>query len=499
MSLGRFLETAVASDDPAYLEHAHFFATKDAIACFTFDAVAPLRVSPPTRIIAAATPLETFAQDDPAEKAADVEAKFGSNDAMDADPAGCVARYMRASEYAVHLAAARWAAANHPAGANGATASTSRLSSSFAGGGGGSGGSLSPVATSRPHSRKGSALGGGVGDPAVAPVVDGPDAMLLPDRSHLKSHVLDSNRGSGIKARRTAVTAYYPLQFDALRKATLADGDEGYAASLASVAKWDGGAKGGKSGSSFGKTRDDRFIVKQLSRVELNAFLADFGPAYFKHARESLDRPNGGGSTCLARILGAYQVATCREGADGEDQAIVDFIVMENLFRGRDVFDPRWLTYDLKGSLRARYNVDDADDDVGDAAADTAARDPGRVAAVLLDENLQRRLATHPILCDVESKSELDRTLARDTAFLANEGVMDYSLLAGVDRASGELVVGVVDYLRLYTWDKQLESYVKFTGVLGGGVAAEPTVISPVQYRRRFRKAMARYFVVVPA
>ena len=123
---------------------------------------------------------------------------------------------------------------------------------------------------------------------------------------------------------------------------------------------------------------DDRFIVKQLSRVELNAFLADFGPAYFKHARESLDRPNGGGSTCLARILGAYQVATCREGADGEDQAIVDFIVMENLFRGRDVFDPRWLTYDLKGSLRARYNVDDADDDVGDAAADTAARDPGR-------------------------------------------------------------------------------------------------------------------------
>ena len=131
--------------------------------------------------------------------------------------------------------------------------------------------------------------------------------------------------------------------------------------------------------------------------------------------------------------------------------------------------------------------------------ADADARDLGRVAAVLLDENLQRRLATHPILCDVESKSELDATLARDTAFLANEGVMDYSLLAGVDRASGELVVGVVDYLRLYTWDKQLESYVKFTGVLGGGVAAEPTVISPVQYRRRFRKAMARYFVVVPA
>ena len=499
MSLGRFLETAVASDDPAYLDHAHFFATKDAVACFSFDAVAPLRVSPPKRIIAAAT-REAFdaADENAAENAADAEASFGSNDAMDADPAGCVARYMRASEYAVHLAAARWAAANHPAGASGG-GSTSHPSSSA--GGGGSGGSLSPVATSRSHSRKGSALslGGGVGDPAVAPVVDGPDAMLLPDRSHLR-HVSDAGmnpraNSSGPSARRTAVTAYYPLQFDALRKATLEDGDEGYAASLASVAKWDGGAKGGKSGSSFGKTRDDRFIVKQLSRVELNAFLDDFGPAYFKHARESLDRSNG--STCLARILGAYQVAV-GEGADGEDPATIDFIVMENLFRGRDVFDPRWLTYDLKGSLRARYNVDDDGDNAGDDV-DDAARDLGRVAAVLLDENLQRRLATHPILCDVESKSELDATLARDTAFLANEGVMDYSLLAGVDRASGELVVGVVDYLRLYTWDKQLESYVKFTGVLGGGVAAEPTVISPVQYRRRFRKAMARYFVVVPA
>jgi 1-phosphatidylinositol-3-phosphate 5-kinase len=76
---------------------------------------------------------------------------------------------------------------------------------------------------------------------------------------------------------------------------------------------------------------------------------------------------------------------------------------------------------------------------------------------------------------------------------------MDYSLLAGIDRGTDELVVGVIDYLRLYTWDKQLETYVKFTGVLGGGVAAEPTVISPVQYRRRFRKAMARYFVVVPS
>ena len=35
-----------------------------------------------------------------------------------------------------------------------------------------------------------------------------------------------------------------------------------------------------------------------------------------------------------------------------------------------------------------------------------------------------------------------------DTSFLAGLGVMDYSLLVGVDKARGELVVGVIDYIR---------------------------------------------------
>ena len=35
-----------------------------------------------------------------------------------------------------------------------------------------------------------------------------------------------------------------------------------------------------------------------------------------------------------------------------------------------------------------------------------------------------------------------------DTSFLSGLGVMDYSLLVGVDKARGELVVGVIDYIR---------------------------------------------------
>ncbi|KAJ3336045.1 1-phosphatidylinositol-3-phosphate 5-kinase, partial [Kappamyces sp. JEL0680] len=45
---------------------------------------------------------------------------------------------------------------------------------------------------------------------------------------------------------------------------------------------------------------------------------------------------------------------------------------------------------------------------------------------------------------------------------------MDYSLLVGIDTNSQELVIGIVDFIRTFTWDKKLESWVKETGLLGG-------------------------------
>ena len=75
---------------------------------------------------------------------------------------------------------------------------------------------------------------------------------------------------------------------------------------------------------------------------------------------------------------------------------------------------------------------------------------------------------------------------------------MDYSLLVGVDENKNELVVGIIDFMRQYTWDKHLETWVKASGILGGPKDASPTVISPKQYKKRFRKAMSAYFLVVP-
>lgn len=54
-----------------------------------------------------------------------------------------------------------------------------------------------------------------------------------------------------------------------------------------------------------------------------------------------------------------------------------------------------------------------------------------------------------------------------------------------------------MSHCRQYTWDKQLETWVKSSGILGGG-GKEPTIISPKQYMRRFRAAIGGYFTVVP-
>lgn len=74
---------------------------------------------------------------------------------------------------------------------------------------------------------------------------------------------------------------------------------------------------------------------------------------------------------------------------------------------------------------------------------------------------------------------------------------MDYSLLVGLDSEEKLLVLGIIDYIRTFTFDKKLESLVKQTGFLGGQ-GKLPTIISPKMYKQRFSVAMERYFMVVP-
>ncbi|KAL6307650.1 hypothetical protein BKA93DRAFT_926297 [Sparassis latifolia] len=268
-------------------------------------------------------------------------------------------------------------------------------------------------------------------------------------------------------------TVLYPEQFDALRRTY--DCERSMIESLARCVKWD--ANGGKSGSAFLKTLDDRFIAKELSRAELQA-METFAPAYFDYMSSAVvaNRP-----TLLAKIFGCFKITFRKthkhQGASKSKATQMNLLVMENLF-----YDRRFSKiYDLKGSTRNRH-----------------VQSTGRENEVLLDENLVETSHLAPFYLREHSKRILRGSLFNDSKFLADINVMDYSLVVGVDSLKNELVVGVVDYIRTYTWDKKLESWVKDSAFLGGANKGEPTIIGPRQYRQRFLSAMERYFPLVP-
>jgi 1-phosphatidylinositol-3-phosphate 5-kinase len=264
------------------------------------------------------------------------------------------------------------------------------------------------------------------------------------------------------------VTCYYAKRFESLRSSCCRSELE-FIRSIGRCKKW--GAQGGKSNVFFAKTLDDRFIIKQVTKTELESFIK-FAPDYFKYLSESISM---GSPTCLAKILGIYQVTL--KHLKGGKESKMDVLVMENLLFRRNITR----IYDLKGSARSRYNPDSSGSN-----------------KVLLDQNLIEAMPTCPIFVGNKAKRLLERAVWNDTAFLASADVMDYSLLVGVDEENHELVVGIIDFMRQYTWDKHLETWVKASGILGGPKNAPPTVISPMQYKKRFRKAMSTYFLMVP-
>ncbi|XP_059280352.1 putative 1-phosphatidylinositol-3-phosphate 5-kinase FAB1D isoform X1 [Lycium ferocissimum] len=266
--------------------------------------------------------------------------------------------------------------------------------------------------------------------------------------------------------RKYSVTCLYASEFSHLR-GRCCPSEVDYIASLSRCRKWD--AKGGKSKSLFAKTLDDRLIIKEIQRTEFDSFLK-FGPNYFEYMEQCYEKGN---QTCLAKVLGIYQV-TVRPTKGGKETRH-DLMVMENLSFGRNITRQ----YDLKGALHARFNS------AGNTAGD-----------VLLDQNFVNDMNISPLYVGTRSKWNLQRAVWNDCGFLNSVNVMDYSLLVGVDTERSELVCGIIDYLRQYTWDKQLENWVKSSLVVPKNQL--PTVLSPREYKKRFRKFIDTHFLSVP-
>ncbi|PWY91220.1 hypothetical protein BO70DRAFT_329602 [Aspergillus heteromorphus CBS 117.55] len=259
---------------------------------------------------------------------------------------------------------------------------------------------------------------------------------------------------------------FYAEQFDALRKKCGVA--ERIVESLSRCAKWD--SKGGKTKSLFLKTLDDRFILKSLSPIETQAFLK-FAPAYFQIMSEALfhELPSA-----IAKMFGFYQVIIKNPATGTEFNWFL--LLMENLFYDRV---PTRI-FDLKGSMRNRK-----------------VQSTGERNEVLLDENMVDFIYETPLFAREHSKKLLSQSVWNDTLFLGRQNVMDYSLMIAIDESRSELVVGVIDCIRTYTWDKKLESWIKDRGFAGGG-KNRPTVTSPKEYKSRFREAMARYVLQAP-
>jgi hypothetical protein len=247
-------------------------------------------------------------------------------------------------------------------------------------------------------------------------------------------------------------------------------------------------AQGGRSGSGFSMTLDERFLLKRIKQQEIRHF-ARFGPSYFAqmlqvfshcsqavpgklHAHISTSHP----PSLLAKIFGIFSVQV-RRGRRRFIDEIHYYVVSENLkFQKMPS-----ITYDLKGSQRKRTAVEGS--------------------AVMLDEDLVRhsKLDGFFFFCRDEEKKWVSDCLTNDCSMLVNNEIMDYSLLVFVDVDRAKCTIGIVDYLHPYTGAKLVESKMKgaLETVVGGG--KDPTIIEPVHYRLRFLRWMDMYFCSVPS
>jgi 1-phosphatidylinositol-3-phosphate 5-kinase len=335
--------------------------------------------------------------------------------------------------------------------------------------------------------------------------------MLQRDKSHIK-HTFRDFDAKGQQTCKFVCTTYWATQFQALRQAFLApkdsassmDVEKGYIQSLSSAYSW--AASGGKSGASFHRTADQRFVIKCISRTELQMFL-DCAPAYMEYMSKAFFH---GLPTVLCKIVGVYQIGY--HNRETGKRSMEQVAVMQNIFYGRRISK----TFDLKGSLRGRFarhlhggsgvqNKDNADQSetnttfFNNMSSDDEECEEKMLNQhnTLLDGDFLEFTNGRPLPMNDRAKAVFHMSILNDTLFLSIINVLDYSILVGIDEENMELVVGIIDFMRQYDIMKQMERVGKSLPMVVGSEA--PTIIQPPLYKVRFTNAMERYFMTVPS
>ena len=101
------------------------------------------------------------------------------------------------------------------------------------------------------------------------------------------------------------------------------------------------------------------------------------------------------------------------------------------------------------------------------------------------------------------TKSTIMEALKSDSQFLAEQNIMDYSLLIGVDNKKKELIIGIIDAIGAFTIAKFIESAGKHSkqaifNPTQSTRTSKVTILPPIEYQKRFIDAMERYFYPCP-
>ncbi|KAG7251994.1 hypothetical protein CRUP_003528, partial [Coryphaenoides rupestris] len=120
---------------------------------------------------------------------------------------------------------------------------------------------------------------------------------------------------------------YYAEEFHKMHDEIMESSEDDFVRSLSHCVNWQ--ARGGKSGAVFYATEGDRFILKQMPRLEVHSF-PDFAPCYFTYITGAVQQKR---PTALAKILGIYRIGY--KNSQNNTEKKLDLLVMENLFYGR--------------------------------------------------------------------------------------------------------------------------------------------------------------------